>query len=222
MNERLSRLDRYGHRNRPKQRKSPASVGTGESSGNEEPRPDAALRQSEPAAYEAGARHRDPVQAKVSQRPGGPFFAETQARLHEPSGVKSASRAGESGLAKNLSQPFESAAVAALAKLREPARASAAPGTREAAGAEGETPFGELPPAEEKSRLLLADPDPLMETEMGRDIGKLPTRKELFPSQRLKMTKWFYNSLLYIFMIILIYLLWWGLSDSPWGQSHGL
>lgn len=54
------------------------------------------------------------------------------------------------------------------------------------------------------------------------DIEKLPTRKEMFPSQRLKLTKWFYNSLLYIFVIIMIYLLWWGLSDSPWGKRNGL
>lgn len=54
------------------------------------------------------------------------------------------------------------------------------------------------------------------------DVEKMPTRKELFPSQRLKWTRWFYNSLLYIFVIILIYLLWWGVSDSPWGDKYGL
>lgn len=54
------------------------------------------------------------------------------------------------------------------------------------------------------------------------NVEKLPTRKELFPSQRLKWTRWFYNSLVYIFVIILIYLLWWGVSDSPWGEKSGL
>ena len=53
------------------------------------------------------------------------------------------------------------------------------------------------------------------------NVEKLPTRKELFPSQRLKWTRWFYNSLVYIFVIILIYLLWWGVSDSPWGEKSG-
>ncbi|MEF2964385.1 hypothetical protein V3851_00965 [Paenibacillus sp. M1] len=54
------------------------------------------------------------------------------------------------------------------------------------------------------------------------DVNKLPTRKEMFPSQRVKWTRWFFNSLLYVFVAIMILLLWWGISDSPWGQNHGL
>ncbi|RRJ66363.1 hypothetical protein EHV15_28175 [Paenibacillus oralis] len=54
------------------------------------------------------------------------------------------------------------------------------------------------------------------------NVMGLPARRELFPSQRLKWTRWFFNSLLYMFVIILVFLLWWGVSDSPWGQSHGL
>ncbi len=54
------------------------------------------------------------------------------------------------------------------------------------------------------------------------DLSELPTRRELFPSHRIKITRWFYNSLLFIFIAITVYLLWWGISDSPWGQSHGL
>lgn len=52
-------------------------------------------------------------------------------------------------------------------------------------------------------------------------IDDLPTRKELFPSQRLKMTKLFYNSLLYIFIVIMGVLLWWAVKDSPWGKTQG-
>ncbi|RCX23228.1 hypothetical protein DFP94_101824 [Fontibacillus phaseoli] len=58
--------------------------------------------------------------------------------------------------------------------------------------------------------------------EKNLDMTELPTRKEMFPSQRIKLTRWFYNSLLYIFVAIMIFLLWWGISDSPWGESHGL
>ncbi len=54
------------------------------------------------------------------------------------------------------------------------------------------------------------------------DLAELPTRKEMFPSQRIKLTRWFYNSLLYIFVAIMIFLLWWGISESPWGVSHGM
>ncbi|MCM3698203.1 hypothetical protein [Paenibacillus macerans] len=55
-----------------------------------------------------------------------------------------------------------------------------------------------------------------------QDVMELPARREVFPSQRLKWTRWFFNSLLYMFVIILVFLLWWGISDSPWGQSNGL
>ncbi|GIO83580.1 hypothetical protein J25TS5_05120 [Paenibacillus faecis] len=54
------------------------------------------------------------------------------------------------------------------------------------------------------------------------EVSKLPTRKELYPSQRVKWTKWFFNTLLYVFVAILLVLLWWGLSDSPWGEKYGL
>ncbi|WP_334071614.1 MULTISPECIES: hypothetical protein [Paenibacillus] len=54
------------------------------------------------------------------------------------------------------------------------------------------------------------------------EVSKLPPRRELYPSQRIKWTKWFFNSLLYVFVAILLVLLWWGLSDSPWGEKYGL
>ncbi|MCM3040180.1 hypothetical protein M3201_10775 [Paenibacillus motobuensis] len=56
----------------------------------------------------------------------------------------------------------------------------------------------------------------------GTNMKDLPTRKQMFPSQRLKLQKWFLNSLLYIFIGLLVFLLWWGISESPWGQKYGL
>lgn len=53
-------------------------------------------------------------------------------------------------------------------------------------------------------------------------VQDLPTRKELYPSQRIKFTRWFYNSLVFIFVAIMAALLWWGISLSPWGKSHGM
>jgi len=56
----------------------------------------------------------------------------------------------------------------------------------------------------------------------GTNIKDLPTRKQMYPSQRLRLQKWFLNSLLYIFIGLLVFLLWWGISKSPWGQKYGL
>lgn len=59
------------------------------------------------------------------------------------------------------------------------------------------------------------------ESEKEIKVEDLPTRKELFPSQRLKVTRWFFNSLLYIFIVIMGLLLWWAVKDSPWGKTQG-
>ncbi|MMZ68555.1 hypothetical protein D1872_312540 [compost metagenome] len=59
------------------------------------------------------------------------------------------------------------------------------------------------------------------ESEKEVKVEDLPTRKELFPSQRLKVTRWFFNSLLYIFIVIMGLLLWWAVKDSPWGKTQG-
>ncbi|MBP1907511.1 hypothetical protein J2Z32_004186 [Paenibacillus turicensis] len=51
-------------------------------------------------------------------------------------------------------------------------------------------------------------------------VSDMPSRRELYPSQRLKITRWFFNFLLFIFVVILFMLLWWGISESPWGKVH--
>lgn len=50
------------------------------------------------------------------------------------------------------------------------------------------------------------------------NASDLPSRREVYPSQRLIITRWFFNSLLFIFIAILFMLLWWGISESPWGK----
>ncbi|SDG23268.1 hypothetical protein SAMN04488542_13061 [Fontibacillus panacisegetis] len=67
--------------------------------------------------------------------------------------------------------------------------------------------------------ILESDSDSESEEEI--KVEDLPTRKELFPSQRLKLTRWFFNSLLYIFIVIMGLLLWWAVQDSPWGKTQG-
>lgn len=51
-------------------------------------------------------------------------------------------------------------------------------------------------------------------------VSDMPSRRELYPSQRLKITRVFFNFLLFIFVVILFMLLWWGISESPWGKVH--
>lgn len=52
------------------------------------------------------------------------------------------------------------------------------------------------------------------------NVSDMPSRRELYPSQRLKITRVFFNFLLFIFVVILFMLLWWGISESPWGKVH--
>ncbi|MBP1999511.1 hypothetical protein J2Z69_000530 [Paenibacillus shirakamiensis] len=47
----------------------------------------------------------------------------------------------------------------------------------------------------------------------------MPSRREVFPSQRLKWTRWFFNSLVFIFIALLILLFFWGMQHSVWGVN---
>jgi hypothetical protein len=238
MNEHLSRKDRYGQPNRVK--RSGGSVGSWSlASGIAAPQPT-------PEALAAGddlptsiLRSRgdlagveiEPPLTREEKKPA--IGDETMVRLLIPRmSSPEERRRGQMPQAPSLLEPvkssaardgkFESAAVAALAKLKEPIHSSAfssTPNFRMTYTDDGQddklgrrfTMSGGETPA-----------SPGIDPEVNPEVDLLPTRKELFPSQRIKMTRWFYNSLLYIFVIILIYLLWWGVSDSPWGKSHGL
>ncbi|MBW4839381.1 MAG: hypothetical protein KZY74_08285 [Paenibacillaceae bacterium] len=210
MNEHLSRMDRYGQQNRVKRSSSATSWNLSSGIAAAEPVP-------EPTVVDIQEEVAPP--ANVEKKPA--IGDETMIGLLIPRVAAPEDRgqgkvthlASKSELAKwgkAGDTKFQSAAVAALAKLKEPVQQPlpiSPPGSEFMR--EGEK-------LDEGQELLLAVPN------MEPDVESMPTRKELFPSQRLKMTRWFYNSLLYIFVIILIYLLWWGVSDSPWGKSHGL
>lgn len=47
------------------------------------------------------------------------------------------------------------------------------------------------------------------------EAGSLPTRTELHPSRRLKLSKRFVNSLIFIFVMLTISLVWWGVKGAP-------
>jgi hypothetical protein len=47
------------------------------------------------------------------------------------------------------------------------------------------------------------------------EAGTLPTRTELHPSRRLRLSKRFVNSLIFIFILLTISLVWWGIKGAP-------
>lgn len=229
MNEHLSRMDRYGQQNRMKRSASMQSgkLASGMAMAELAPEPAAVIAESPLFAVrsrsslnsEALIADEESYSTPVKKKPV--IGDETMVRLLIPRNSEAEVRKGRDML-QAAPEPaasktptadngkFESAAVAALAKLKKPAQRSS---------------FTSTPSSYQQHdfRHLGDAQGPLTaELEKESDVDKLPTRKEMFPSQRVKMTRWFYNSLLYAFVIILIYLLWWGLSDSPWGKSHGL
>lgn len=62
----------------------------------------------------------------------------------------------------------------------------------------------------------------LEEAALTLTAEELPSRREVYPSQRVKLTKYFFNTLLFIFIAVMVALFWWGISESPWGQNHGM
>ncbi|RAI91301.1 hypothetical protein DET54_112166 [Paenibacillus pabuli] len=51
--------------------------------------------------------------------------------------------------------------------------------------------------------------------EIVSEAGTLPTRTELHPSRRLRLSKRFVNSLIFIFVLLTISLVWWGIKGAP-------
>lgn len=53
------------------------------------------------------------------------------------------------------------------------------------------------------------------EEEPVSEARTLPTRTELHPSRRLRLSKRFVNSLIFIFVLLTISLIWWGIKGAP-------
>lgn len=209
MNDHLSRMDRNGQQNRVKRSVSSASRSPASGQGEKQPAPRSAGAEAERPTSKPTIGDETMVRLLI------PRIAATEDRQEKtaPAATKSESvQPGSGGDGR-----FQSPAVAALAALKEPVQRRPFSSTTDSGSREG----GRLYAGQDRS-VAAPETETLASPGMEPDLELLPTRKELFPSQRLKMTRWFYNSLLYIFVIILIYLLWWGVSDSPWGKSHGL
>lgn len=48
-----------------------------------------------------------------------------------------------------------------------------------------------------------------------QEAETLPTRAELFPSRRVRLSKWFINSLIFIFILLTGFLVYWGIIGAP-------
>ena len=48
-----------------------------------------------------------------------------------------------------------------------------------------------------------------------QEAGTLPTRSDLFPSRRVRLSKWFINSLIFIFILLTGFLVYWGIIGAP-------
>lgn len=48
-----------------------------------------------------------------------------------------------------------------------------------------------------------------------QEAGTLPTRAEIFPSRRVRLSKWFINSLIFIFILLTGFLVYWGIIGAP-------
>ncbi|MDQ0169049.1 hypothetical protein [Paenibacillus tundrae] len=53
------------------------------------------------------------------------------------------------------------------------------------------------------------------EEESVSEAGSLPTRTELHPSRRLRLSKRFVNSLILLFVLLTASLVWWGVKGAP-------
>ncbi|WP_211745063.1 hypothetical protein [Paenibacillus sp. Marseille-Q4541] len=48
-----------------------------------------------------------------------------------------------------------------------------------------------------------------------QEAETLPTRADLFPSRRLRLSKWFINSLIFLFILLTGFLVYWGIIGAP-------
>lgn len=72
-----------------------------------------------------------------------------------------------------------------------------------------------------KERIAYAEPEIVPDKQEEEDPdSELPPRSVLYPSSRIRLTKWFYETLVLLFLILLGTLLWWGTQATgvkwPW------
>lgn len=58
-------------------------------------------------------------------------------------------------------------------------------------------------------------PNTKKSSQQKQEAETLPTRSDLFPSQRVRLSKWFVNSLIIIFILLTGALVYWGIIGAP-------
>ncbi|URJ44954.1 hypothetical protein MF628_004721 [Paenibacillus polymyxa] len=62
---------------------------------------------------------------------------------------------------------------------------------------------------------VAAAPEVAVTMEDGTPASEYRTRAEMFPSRRIRVSKWFLNFLSTLFVLITAALLWWGIKGAP-------
>ncbi|WP_225999053.1 hypothetical protein [Paenibacillus sp. BJ-4] len=62
---------------------------------------------------------------------------------------------------------------------------------------------------------VAAAPEVAVMMEDDAPVSEYRTRAEMFPSRRLRVSKWFLNFLSTLFVLITAALLWWGIKGAP-------
>lgn len=57
-----------------------------------------------------------------------------------------------------------------------------------------------------------SEPAPVMELD---DSAPIPARTETYASKKIKISKYFINTLIILFVLLTAFLLWWGVMDAP-------
>ncbi|KJD44936.1 hypothetical protein [Paenibacillus terrae] len=69
-------------------------------------------------------------------------------------------------------------------------------------------------PAPELAHVAAA-PEVAVTMEEDAPVSEYRTRAEMFPSRRIRVSKWFLNFLSTLFVLITAALLWWGIKGAP-------
>ncbi|MGG1618658.1 hypothetical protein ACIFQM_20180 [Paenibacillus sp. NRS-1782] len=62
---------------------------------------------------------------------------------------------------------------------------------------------------------VAAAPEVAVTMEDDAPVSEYQTRAEMFPSRRIRVSKWFLNFLSTLFVLITAALLWWGIKGAP-------